>query len=187
MKGQRQLRRAAAAFGLVVLGTLLLTGCTDTSDQSMVKWEKVDSRKIVALDSTQSIFVSGGRYSVDGESRVDYRFAQKTKDGAIRENLVSTLMDRTMYYDTEKYVVDIYEDAEPKSAKLSVYKCQENLEHTREVGKNPFVNYKCATEDGEALDYLVRIHVPKGTVDRSFGSETRSDSEEGTGDGSSSR
>jgi len=163
----------------------LLTGCANSSDPSKVRWKEVETRKIVALDSTQSVFLSGGRYSFEGESKVDYRFAQRTKDGAIREDLVSSLMDRTMYYNTSKYVVDVYEDAEPKSAKISVYECED-----KEVGdRSPFdFEYNtCATDEGDEIDYLVRLHVPKGTVDRSFGNETRSDSEEGTGDGSSSR
>lgn len=194
MSGKQKLRRAAGIIGLLGLSAALLTGCADTSDQSRVQWKQVESRKIVALDSTQSLFISGGRHSIDGQSQVDYRFAQKTRDGAIREDLVSNLMERVPGYSegVTNYVVDVYEDAEAKSAKLGVYNCEPAKPKGEDKDPSPaklfgFSYDACATDDGEEIDYLVRIHVPKGTVDRSFGPETRSDNEEGSGDGSSSR
>jgi len=191
---RESLRRTSAALGLLALGAVALTGCADTSDQSKVQWKQVESRKIVALDSTQSLFISGGRHSIDGKSQVDYRFAQKTRDGAIREDLVSNLMERVPGYSEgiTDYVVDVYEDAEAKSAKLGVYDCEPAKPKGEDEDLSPaklfgFSYNACATDDGEEIDYLVRIHVPKGTVDRSFGPETSSDSEEGSGEGSSSR
>ena len=186
MSKHRALRRTAATLGLLTLGTAALTGCANSSDQSKVYWKQVESQKIVALDSTQSTFLSGGRYSFDGESRIDYRFARETRDGAIREDLVSNLMERIpgYYTNASDYVVDVYEDTEPKGAKLSVYECQDKEAKDR----LPFsFEYNTCATDGHEIDFLVRLHVPKGTVDRSFGSETRGDSEEGSGDGSSSR
>lgn len=181
----RRMMRALALTGLIGLSAAVLTGCANTSDQSKVYWKEIDSRKIVALDSTQSLFLTGGRHTIDGKSQVDYRFAQKTKDGAIREDLVSSLMDRTMdYSNAESYVVDVYEDAEPKSAELSIYSCTEKKAKNDSEAVSRMFSFSynaCATEDGERIEYLVRLHVPKGTVDRSFGSETRSDSEDGSG------
>ena len=179
---QRRMLALTAALGAAAI---LLGGCAKAPEPSKIRWVELESLSIVGLDGTQSIYLQGSRLNIEGGSLVDYRYAERTDEGALREDLVSSALnrlteDRTKAPYGSPYVVDIYDDAAKDDARLVVLECQqpkvsngwEDEPADEDASSWDLLGlsyYPCVTSDGREADYRVELHVPAGTVSQEFG------------------